>query len=165
MFNDSRAIGNFDGVTFMVTDESEATFTVGEQPTRLPLPNDAVLKTNALTGEVFLDGRPSSISIDIHRLSSYQRLRDNWVRTRMFPQDRIATSILNNATPLPDGFTGSDAVTFIVSGVLEIRGLSVPLEFEMEARDGGDVLFIFGRTTFSGQTLGWKHLTIELQYP
>ena len=77
MFNDSRAIGNFDGVTFMVTDESEATFTVGEQLTRLPLPNDAVLKTNALTGEVFLDGRPSSISIDIHRLSSDQRLRDN----------------------------------------------------------------------------------------
>ena len=156
MFNDSRAIGNFDGVTFMVTDESEATFTVGEQLTRLPLPNDAVLKTNALTGEVFLDGRPSSISIDIHRLSSDQRLRDNWVRTRMFPQDRIATSILNDATPLPDGFTGSDAVTFIVSGVLEIRGLSVPLEFEMEARDGGDVLFILGRTTFEWSDIGME---------
>jgi hypothetical protein len=74
----------------------------------------------------------------------------------MFPQDRIATSILNDATPLPDGFTGSDAVTFIVSGVLEIRGLSVPLEFEMEARVGGDVLFILGRTTFEWSDIGME---------
>lgn len=156
LFNDSRAIGDVEGVTFLVTDESEVTFTVGEQLTRLPLPNDAVLRTNALTGEVFLDGRPSSISIDIHQLSSDQRFRDNWIRTRMFPQDRIATFILNDATPLPDGFTDGDAVTFTVSGLLEIRGLSIPLVFEMEARDDGDVLFILGKTTFEWSDIGME---------
>jgi polyisoprenoid-binding protein YceI len=154
VFKDSRAIGDVDGVIFMVTDASEVTFTVGEQLTRLPHPNDAVLRTNKLTGEVFLDGRSSSISFDIHTLRSDQSLRDNWVRTRMFPQDRIATFILSDATPLPDGFTDGDAVTFTDSGLLEIRGLSVPLDFEIEARDDGDELFILARTTFEWSDIG-----------
>lgn len=154
VFDDARAIGDVDGVTFYVTDESEATFTVGEQLTRLPLPNDAVMRTNALTGEVFLDGRSSAITLDIHQLSSDQDLRDNWVRTRMFPQNRTATFTLNDATPLPDGFSDGDASTFTISGTLEINGLSVPLEFEMEARDDGDVLFILGRTTFEWSDIG-----------
>ena len=143
-------------VTLSESGKAVDQLTVGEQLTRLPLPNDAVLRTNALTGEVFLDGRPSSISIDIHQLSSDQRLRDNWIRTRMFPQDRIATFILNDATPLPDGFTDGDAVTFTVSGLLEIRGLSIPLVFEMEARDDGDVLFILGKTTFEWSDIGME---------
>jgi hypothetical protein len=66
----------------------------------------------------------------------------------MFPQDRSATFILADATPLPDGFTDGDAVTFTDSGLLEIRGLSVPLEIMIEARDDGDELFILARTTF-----------------
>ncbi len=148
VFNDARAIGDVDGVTFVVTNESEATFTVGEQLTRLPLPNDAVMRTNALTGEVFLDGRPSTITMDIHQLESDQDLRDNWVRTRMFPVNRTATFILDTAAPLPDGFSDGEASSFTISGTLEINGTSVPLEFEMEARDDGDVLFILGRTTF-----------------
>ena len=148
VFDGSRDIGSVDGVTFMVTDESEATFAVGEQLTRLPLPNDAIMRTNALFGEIFLDGRPSSISFDIHTLESDQSQRDNWVRTQMFPVDRIATFILADATPLPDGFTRGDTSVFNVAGTLEIRGLSVPLDFEIEARDDGDVLFILGRTTF-----------------
>ena len=74
----------------------------------------------------------------------------------MFPQDRFATFILNDATPLPDGFTNGEAVTFTLSGLLKIRGLSVPLEFEMEARDDGDVLFILGRTTFEWSDIGME---------
>ncbi len=157
IFDDSRSIGVVDGVSFMVTDESEVTFTVGEQLTRLPLPNDAVMRTNALSGEVYLDGRPSSISFDIHTLKSDQTQRDNWVRTRMFPDDRIATFILGDATPLPKGFTDGDTSAFTISGLLQIRGLSVPLDFEIEARDDGDVLFILGRTTFE-----WSDIEMDV---
>jgi hypothetical protein len=157
IFDDSRSIGVVDGMAFMVTNESEVTFTVGEQLTRLPLPNDAVMRTNALSGEVYLDGRPSSISFDIHTLQSDQTQRDNWVRTRMFPDDRIATFILGDATPLPNGFTDGDTSAFTISGLLEIRGLSVPLDFEIEARDDGDVLFILGRTTFE-----WSDIEMDV---
>ena len=154
VFNDSRAIGEVDGVTFLVTEGSEATFTVGEQLARLPLPNDAVLRTTALSGEVFLDGRPSSVSVDIHRLSSDQSLRDRWVRSRMFPQDPIATFTLDDATPFPEGFTKGEDTKHIVAGQLSIRGLLVPMEFEIEARDDGDVVFILGRTTFLWSDIG-----------
>ncbi len=153
-FNDARAIGDVDDVTFVVTDESEATFTVGEQLVRLPLPNDAVMRTNALAGEVFLDGRPSSITIDIHRLSSDSSQRDNWVRTRMFPVNKTATFILDTAAPLLDGFSDGEASSFTIFGTLEINGISSPLEFEIEARDDGDVLFILGRTTFEWADIG-----------
>ena len=153
-FNNARAIGNIDGVTFLVTDESEATFTVGEQLRNLPLPNEAILRTNALTGEVFLDGRPSTIFLDTHQLKSDQSQRDNWVRTRMFPLNKTATFILGSAIPLPDGFSVGEAGSFTISGTLEINGITIPLEFAIEARDDGDVLFILGRTTFEWSDIG-----------
>ena len=49
-----------------------------EQLVRLPLPNDAVMRTTALSGEVQLDGRPSVIEIDLQQLSSDQEFRVRW---------------------------------------------------------------------------------------
>ncbi|MDE0592652.1 MAG: hypothetical protein OSB68_05340 [Dehalococcoidia bacterium] len=57
----SPAIGSADG-TFMVSDGTEATFTVNEQLSRLPLPNDSVLRTNEITGEIDLSGESSSLT-------------------------------------------------------------------------------------------------------
>ena len=93
-FDPEREIGTYQGVTFLVGEGSEATFTVGERLVRLPLPNDAVMRTMALSGEVYMDGRPSVIEIDLHQLSSDQDLRDSWVRNRMFPNDPIAVCTL-----------------------------------------------------------------------
>ena len=75
-----------DGVTFTVGEGSEATFTVEEKFARVTLPNDAVMRTTALSGEMHLDGRPSVIEIDLHRLSSDQSRRDGYVRTPDVPQ-------------------------------------------------------------------------------
>ena len=143
-----RETGQVDGVTFTVGQGSEATFTVEEQFARVTLPNDAVMRTTALSGEVHLDGRPSVVEIDLHRLSSDQSRRDGYVRTRMFPNDPIATFTLDDATPLPAGFTEGEPVTAQVTGQLEIRGVQAPVTFDVEARDDGDVIFILGRTTF-----------------
>ena len=52
--------GSYEGVTYVVGEGSEATFTVEEKLSSLPLPNDAVVRTTALSGEVHFDGRPSS---------------------------------------------------------------------------------------------------------
>ena len=68
--------GRVEGIDFVVGEGSEATFTVREKLSRLRLPNDAVLRTTALTGVVRLNGRPSEIVIDLHSFQSDQAKRD-----------------------------------------------------------------------------------------
>ena len=150
-----RAIGKVEGVTFVVGMGSEATFTVNEKLASLPLPNDAVMRTDALAGEVHFDGRPSVITIDLHQLGSDQARRDRFVRERMFPNDPIATFTLPDAGPLPEKFTSGETATGQVTGELEIKGFQAPIVFEIEARDDGDVVYILGRTTFT-----WDQLDI-----
>ena len=149
VFDEQRKAGAYDGVTFVVGEGSEATFSVGEQLVRLPLPSDAVMRTTSLSGDVHLDGRPSIIKIDLHRLSSDQNFRDRFIRNRMFGGHRFATFSLGDAGELPGGFTRGAVETFSVTGQLEIRGIELPLSLEIEARDDGDAINILGRTTFT----------------
>ena len=153
-FDTQRTIGESEGVTFLVGEGSEATFTVSEQLTILPLPSDAVMRTTALSGEIHLDGRPSVIKIDLQQLSSDQSRRDQYVRRRMFPNDPIAVFTLGDAGQPPEGFTSGEEITTQVVGEFSIRGIEVPLNFEIEARDDGDVIFILGRTSFVWSDFG-----------
>ncbi|MCE2462600.1 MAG: YceI family protein [Dehalococcoidia bacterium] len=143
-----REIGQVEGVTFVVGEGSEATFTVEEKLARLPLPNDAVVRTQALTGEIHLDGRPSVINIDLHQLESDQDRRDRYIRQRMFPSHPVATLTVDNLLPLPPGFSDGETVTTQVTGTLDIRGIQAPVTFRVEARDDGDMVFVLGRTSF-----------------
>ena len=143
-----REIGQVDGVTFIVGEGSEATFTVEEKLARFTLPNDAVVRTSALSGEVHLDGRPSVIEIDLHQLESDQSRRDGYIRSRMFPDHPVATFTLDDARPLPLEFTEGEEVTAQVTGQLDIAGIQAPVVFDVEARDDGDVIYILGRTSF-----------------
>ena len=144
-----RAIGEVEGVTFVVGMGSEATFTVNEKLASLPLPNDAVMRTEALAGEVHFDGRPSVITIDLHQLASDQARRDRFVRERMFPNNPIATFTLPDAGPLPAEFTSGEPATGQITGELDVDGFQAPITFEIEARDDGDVVYILGRTIFT----------------
>ena len=119
------------------------------------MPNDAVLRTTALSGEVHLDGRPSVIQIDLQTLSSDQRFRDQYVRTRMFGEYPTAIFTLSDIDHMPDGLALGEEVMTQVTGSLEIRGNTFPIGFEIEARDDGDTMFILGRTTFT-----WDQLDI-----
>ncbi len=150
-----RSLGEYDGVSFMVSAGSEATFTVEEQLASLPLPNDAVLRTSALSGEVHLDGRPSVIRIDLQELSSDQTFRDRYVRSRMFGEYPVAVFTVPDIGSIPDGLALGEEVTTSVDGSLEIHGSTFPLSFEIQARDDGDELFILGRATFT-----WDQLEI-----
>ena len=148
-FDSQREIGTYQGVTFLVGEGSEATFTVGEQLVRLPLPSDAVMRTMAISGVVHLDGRPSVMEIDLLQLSSDQAFRDLYVRNTMFGNDPVAVFTLDDAGDLPEAFTRGEVATVEVTGRLRIRGIEVPLSFDIEARDDGDVVHILGRTTFT----------------
>ena len=65
---------------FIVGDGSAATFTVNEKLAWLDLPNDAVMRTESLSGMVYLDGRPSAVDIDLHSLTSDSDRRDRYVK-------------------------------------------------------------------------------------
>ena len=151
-----RKLGEVDGVTFIVSEGSEATFTVGEVLTSLPLPIEAVMRTEELSGEVHLDGRESRVSISLQTLSSDQEFRDRWARSRLFGQHPTGTFILPDAMPLPEGFAEGETVTTQVTGTLELLGQTFPVTFDIQARDDGDVVVILGKTTFT-----WDDFNIE----
>ncbi len=146
--------GSYEGVTYVVGKGSEATFTVEEKLSSLPLPNDAVVRTTALSGEVHFDGRLSVINIQLHELESDQSRRDRYIRERMFPNDPIATFTLPDARPLPEGFSNGEEVSIEITGQLEIKGVQAPVIFQVEARDDGDVVHILGRTSFLWSDFG-----------
>lgn len=150
-----EATDKYEGVTYVVSDGTEATFTVEEQLVRLPLPNDAVMRTTELSGEVHLDGRPSVVNIELQTLESDQAFRDRYVRTRMFGEHPTGTFTVPDIGPVPEGLVAGEEVMTSVSGSLEMRGETFPIEFEIEARDDGEVLYVLGRTTFT-----WDQLNI-----
>ena len=150
-----RSTGEYDGISFIISDGSEATFTVKEQLVRSPLPNDAVMRTTALSGEIHLDGRPSVISIDLQKLSSDQEFRDSYVKNRMFSDHPTATFTVPDVGLIPEGLAAGEEVMTQATGSLDIRGSTFDLGFDIEARDDGDTMFILGRTTFT-----WDQLNI-----
>ena len=142
-------------MAFTVAEGSEATFTVNEKLAWLDLPNDAVMRTQSLSGAVYLDGRPSTIDLDLHSLASDSDRRDRYVRQRMFPNDPIATFTVTNLGELPNPLPPGEVITREVAGELAIRGVVKPITFAVEARRDPDTLFILGRTTFT-----WDELEI-----
>ncbi|MCY4087188.1 MAG: YceI family protein [Actinomycetia bacterium] len=148
-FDEDRRVGELDGVAFLVAEGSEVTFTVQEQLTRLPLPNDAVMRTTALEGEVYLDGRPAAVSVDLHTLVSDQSGRDRCVRRQLFAEHPTATFAIDGVPSFPEGFAGGEEVSTRLEGTLLIRGVAVPMAFDVTARDDGDVVYLLGRSTFT----------------
>ena len=90
-----------DGRCWVIGEGSEATFTVRERLVRLSLPNDAVVRTSRLSGEINLE-RPSVININLHSLSSDQSFRDRYIRNRMFPNSPVATFTVNDLGQVPE---------------------------------------------------------------
>ena len=138
---------------YQVSEGSEITFTVGEVLTRLPLPNDAVVRTTALSGDLNFDGQPSAVAVDLRTLSSDQNFRDQYIRGRMFRNSPVAVFTVNDLSDLPDEFFSGEAYTRQVTGVLSINGIDVPLTFDLEIRNDGDVLNVLGRTVFTWDQL------------
>ena len=153
-FDTERKTGAYDGITFVVTEGSRATFRVREQLALIPLPHHAEMRTTALSGDIHLDGRPSSVQIDLHQLKSDQRFRDRYVRNAMFPDDPKANFTLLDIGALPQGFPEGKEVKAQIAGTLNIRGAEFPLGFNVTVQDKGDVITILGRTRFSWDDLG-----------
>ncbi len=150
----ARQTGDVEGIVFDVGEGSESTFTVEEQLARLPVPNDAVMRTGAVSGEVRLDGGPSSVQIELTQLLSDQGFRDRYVRTRMFGSHPVATFAVDDVGELPAGFAAGDTVNTSVDGTLSLLGSEFPLSFQIEARDDGHTVFVLGSAEFTWEQFG-----------
>ena len=145
------------GTGYVVGEGSEITFTVEEELRSMPLPFDVVIRTNELSGEINVDGMPSSIRVDLHTLVSDQQFRDSYIRSRMFPDYPIATFTVESVGELPPEFSGGEPFEYRAVGTLNINGRDVPLTFALEVRNDGDVLNILGRTSFT-----WEQFDIPV---
>jgi len=138
-----------DGLQFLVTDGSEITFTVGEKLSRLPLPSDAVVRTEALSGQLNLDEGSSQVSVDLSILSSDQDFRDRYIQN-----SPVAVFTVDVLGVLPPEFFSGETFTRQVSGSLNVNGGDFPLTFDLEVRNDGDVLNILARTVFTWDQFG-----------
>lgn len=141
------------GGGFVIGEGSEATFTVNEKLAWLDLPNDAVMRTVGIAGTIHLDGQPTVIELDLHSMTSDEERRDNYVRSRMFPDDRTATFTVSDLSDLPDPLPEGEEITREVQGELTIKGVTTPITFEVQARKDPGKLFVLGRTTFTWDDL------------
>jgi len=144
------------GVVFVVGQGSESTFTVTEKLGFLPTEADAVMRGTTLSGEIRLDGGPSTVTIDLTQLSSDQSRRDDAAQRMIFQERPAATFTVDAITGLPANYAAGEVVKQSVTGTLQIGNLIVPLSFEVEARMDGPVLYVLGRTSFT-----WDDLEIE----
>src|SRR6185437_13465181 len=72
---------------FVVNQQSQAAYTVHEKLTRLPAPSDAIGKTNAIKGDVYLiqgqglaPNPPSVFTVDLTTLTSDAAPRDRFIK-------------------------------------------------------------------------------------
>ena len=142
---------------YVVTEGSEITFTVGEVLSRFPTPIEAVLRTSKLSGQINLDGQPSTVEVDLHSLNSDQQYRDRYVKLQMFPQHPVATFTVDSVTELPGEFDSGDTFQRSVSGTLNVKGAEFPISFDLEVRNDGNILNVLGRTVFT-----WQQLSIPV---
>lgn len=142
---------------YVVGDGSETTFTVREELARIPTPFDAVIRTTELSGEIDLQGGRSVVTIDLHTLSSDEQFRDRYIQRVMFPNSPTASFTVDSIDEVVDSLSEGETITRSVDGTLGIRGIEVPLTFEVEARLDGEALHVLGRTTFT-----WEQLDIPV---
>jgi hypothetical protein len=135
------------GVNFVVGEGSQSRFTVREQLSNLPLPNDATMTNSALRGELHLDGRPSTIEIDLTRFSSDQPRRDSFIR-QTWSRQPIARVTIDNIGNLPAQYTAGEVIRQRVAGRMSILGFEAPIAFDVEARLEGGTLSVLGTTKF-----------------
>lgn len=134
------------------SNESTATYSVREKLASLSLPSEAVGRTSAITGEIYMDGRPSKVVVDLRTLQSDQSRRDNYIRrtgsllSERYPwAEYTVTDVGHLIGDLQQGKTISGEVT----GRMKIREVERPFTFNIEARMGEGVLQLHGVAEFT----------------
>ena len=139
---------------FIVGAGSEVTFTVNEKLSSLPLPNDAVMRTGEVTGEIDLSASTASLVIDLHTLESDATRRDNYIRTRLFPSQRETTIKVSDFPDIPESFANGESFTSTVVATVNVNGTNADIEFEIESRLDPDRLLVLVKGDFTWTDFG-----------
>ena len=127
-------------VTFeLVPALSEASYAIREQLAQRNLPNDAVGKTQSVSGSVTvnadgtLDSAKSKFTVEAATIKSDQAMRDGYVsrnilQVSQYPQIVFVPTAVSG---LPATLPTSGAVTFQVTGDLTVRDVTKPVTWEV----------------------------------
>ena len=135
--------------TFMIVPEqTEASYEVQEKFLNRELPNRALGKTNAVTGELQVspEGKPSGkvtkISVDLRTLTSDQSRRDNRIRTQWLESEKypFAEFTSTDVQGTPDSYTEGQEVSFKLTGDMKIREVTKPVTFDVKGKLEGDTI-------------------------
>jgi protocatechuate 3,4-dioxygenase beta subunit/polyisoprenoid-binding protein YceI len=145
------------GILFtIVPGQSEARYKIREQLANRDLPNDAIGKTDQVSGSITVqeDGSidpNSQFSVDVSTLASDQNMRDNYVRRNILQTDQYPnvtfkpTSVSGLENPLPT----SGPVQFELTGDLTIRDVTKPVTWTVTGNADGDQASGTATTSFT----------------
>jgi polyisoprenoid-binding protein YceI len=135
-------------VFVIVPEQSEASYEVQEQFLNRNLPNMAVGKTKAISGELelSLDGQPTgtirNISVDLRTLTSDSPRRDNIIRERWLESNKypLATFVSTRVDGAPVSYTEGQEVSFKITGDMTIRDVTKPVTWDVTGKLQGDTI-------------------------
>ncbi|CAA9253133.1 MAG: hypothetical protein AVDCRST_MAG77-2201 [uncultured Chloroflexi bacterium] len=136
-------------ITFkIVADGSMATFRVREQLANLPLPNDAVGTTNAVTGQISftpaggLQAEASKVSVDLSTLKSDSGMRDGFIKQNTLQTSQFPTAefVPTRAEGIPSPLPASGEHTFKLTGPMTVHGVTKEVTWDVTARREGGQL-------------------------
>ena len=128
------------GIKFVIDPtKSEASYQVREQLVKFSLPNDAIGKTNGISGSITLnpdgtvDPANSKIIVDLSTLKTDESMRDNFVRRNVLQTDQYPQAVFvpTQLSGLPAAIPQSGSVTFKVTGNLTIREVTRPVTWDV----------------------------------
>lgn len=125
---------------------NEVRFIVREQLVGVELPNDAVGRSKAITGQIRLDGTGkvdssgSRISVDLATLTSDRDRRDNFIKRRTLVVDSFpaATLTVTELRGLPAVLPTSGTLALTLVGSLTVHGVTKPTTWSVTAVANGD---------------------------
>jgi polyisoprenoid-binding protein YceI len=132
----------------IVPEQTEASYEVQEKFLNRALPNMALGKTNAVTGElqVSLDGKPSGkitkITVDLRTLTSDSSRRDGRIRTQWLESEKypFAEFTSTDVQGIPDSYTDGQEISFKLTGDMKIREITKPVMFDVKGKLEGDTI-------------------------
>ena len=145
-----------------VPEKSEARYRVREQLANVSLPNDAIGRTNEITGAIVLKTDGSIVSPDskfvvgLQTLQTDRSQRDNYVRRNLLQIDQYPTVVFvpTQATGLPSPLPQSGDVTFKLVGDLTIRNVTKQVTWDVTGKIQGNELAGQATTSFKFDYFG-----------
>lgn len=146
----------------VVPEESEATYVAREKLASLPLSSNAVGKTQAVSGDIFLtteglaSEQPSAFRVDLSTLASDEGRRDNYIKQNTLQTDTFpfADFEIEQVQGFPIDYTEGEEVGLTLTGRMTIRETELPLTFQVKARQSGDTLTAVADTSFNMTDFG-----------